>query len=469
MQLPTILATAEVIWIVAMTVWLLLERRSPVATLAWIFGLALLPIVGLPFYYLIGPRRLQRKKIRYRGARKALRAALDTAESLRLSAVSEDISQLMTLGLRASHVPVSRAHSVDLLVNGRATFDAIVAAIEASEHHVNLEYYIFEPDHVGTRLRDALVARAKAGVEVRVLVDAIGSPRAGKAFFAPLLEAGGQVAWFNPVHLFRGRLLNFRTHRKIVVCDGVVGFTGGINVVDYHHEDHGKPAWRDTHVRLEGDAVRGLTATFFENWVFAHGRVGGDVSRFFPEAPAGNIPVQIFRSGPDEDEAAIHKLYFAAINAADDRVWITTPYLIPDESILTALITAVLRGVDVRVLVPKKGDSRLVGAASRSFYEELREHGVKIYEYEPSMIHAKTLVVDDEVAIVGTANMDNRSFRLNFEVTAAIYDPTTARALASLFTTDLEKAHPVRQRELRREPAWNRLLEAGARLLAPML
>lgn len=468
MHLSTILAMAEVFWIVAMTVWLVLERRSPVATLAWIFGLALLPVVGAPIYFFFGPRRLLRKKVRYRGARRAMREALETAESLRLAAVSEDVSQLMTLGLRASHVPVSRARSVELLVNGAATYDAICTAVAAAEQHVHVEYYIWEPDHVGTRLRDALIARAKVGVEVRVLVDALGSSRADRRFFAPLIEAGGQVAWFNPVHLLRGRLVNFRTHRKIVVCDGVVGFTGGINVIDYHHEDHGRPPWRDTHVRIEGDAVRALNLVFFENWAFAHGRIGGDVSRFFPSS-GGTIPVQVFHSGPDEDEAAIHKLYFAAINAADDRVWITTPYLIPDESILMALETAVLRGVDVRVLVPRRGDSRLVTAASRSFYEELRAHGVKIYEYQPSMIHAKTLVVDDEVAIVGTANMDNRSFRLNFEVSAAIYDPETARALAALFTADLEKAVAVTQRGLQKEPTLTRLAEAGARLLAPML
>ena len=265
--------------------------------------------------------------------------------------------------------------------------------------------------------------------------------------------------------------MNFRTHRKIVVCDGRVGFTGGMNICDDHSAAAaGDLAWRDTHVRLEGPPVGDLQLAFLEDWHFATGR-SPSTPDYFPEpdSRATGPWVQILASGPDHDSYAIERFCFAAIAAAEKRVLITTPYFVPNEPLLSALTTAAMRGVEVRILVPKRSDSWLVTAAARSYFEDLVRVGVRIHEYGPPMLHAKTLVVDDDIALVGTANMDNRSFRLNFEIAAVFYDRGVAESLTAMFKTDLRRAEEYRLREARRAPIGQRLSEAVARLLSPLL
>lgn len=463
----TIVTICEVIWVIGFSLWLILQRRSPTATLAWIMTSILLPVLGFAIYQFFGPPRIRRKKLRHARARQIVA----TRRTSRLPLVP-DVGRLMRMAERTGEAPPARARRIDLYDNGKDAYAAIEAAVAAATHHVHLEYYIWEADQTGTRLRDLLVERAKAGVEVRLLVDALGSPRAKRAFVAPLVAAGVRVAWFNPVTFgtLRMGLVNFRTHRKIVVCDGRVGFTGGINVTDVHTATvSGDRAWRDTHARIEGAAVQPLQTLFFEDWNFATGEALGADS-YFPADPGdGDHIVQVLGSGPDHVLFPIHKLYFAAIAAADERVLITTPYFVPDEAVLTALTTAALRGVDVRILVPRKGDSALVSAAARSYFEELITVGVKIYEYGPPMLHAKTMVVDDELAIVGTANMDNRSFRLNFECALAIAGGDTAATLTRWFHRDLEKATRVTARGEKRAPFRQRSLESVARLLSAIL
>jgi cardiolipin synthase len=286
-------------------------------------------------------------------------------------------------------------------------------------------------------------------------------------------DAGVEVAWFNPISLarFRPDLLNFRTHRKIVICDGHVGFTGGINVSDDDSfQVKGKDAWRDTHLRIEGPPVGWLQVVFLEDWHFATGSAPRHAAYFPDRREACDGPwVQIIASGPDHDLYAIHKFYFTAIAGARQRVLITTPYFVPDESILTALVTAALRGVEVKLLVSTSGSPRLAFAAARSYFEDLVRAGVRIYQYGPAMLHGKTLVVDRDVAVVGTANVDNRSFRLNFEVMAAIYDEPAATLLAEQFEADLGHAKEYRVRDAKRTPLLQRMTEAAARLFSPLL
>jgi len=304
-------------------------------------------------------------------------------------------------------------------------------------------------------------------------VDAIGSSRLGRRFLRPLHEAGVEVARFNPLTLarFRPGLVNFRTHRKIVVCDGTSGFMGGINVCDEHSiAIRAAAAWRDTHVRIEGPPVGWLQTIFLEDWEFATGASPATAAYFLErERPATGPWVQVLASGPDHDLYAIHQFYFAAITGAQQRVWVTTPYFVPDEAILAALANAALRGVEVRVLVPRRSDSRLVDAAARSYYEELARVGVRIYTYGPPMLHAKTLVVDHDLAVVSTANMDNRSFRLNFEILAAIYSPPVADELAQVFEEDLRQATLYHPGRAPRTLSWRRMTEATARLFSPLL
>ena len=470
------LAIGEAVWVTGLCVWIILERRSPAGTLAWVFALAWLPVLGIPVYLVFGPRRLRRKKLRYRrGSLRVVQASGERRERTddgHRSTGSGSNEQLVTLAENSSQPSPSQAKRVDLLFDGDACYDAIDRAILEAQHHVHLEYYTWEPDKIGTRFRDLLAEKARSGVEVRLLVDAIGSSRLGRRFIRPLEQAGAAVAQFNPVSLARLRpdLVNFRTHRKIVVCDGRIGFTGGINICDEQAAtvtaDH---AWRDTHLQIEGPPVGDLQVAFLEDWHFATG--GADCgSDYFPQRDcvASGPWVQILASGPDEDSYSIEKFCFAAITGAQDRVLVTTPYFVPTEPLLSALTTAAMRGVDVRVLVPHRGDSRLVMAAARSYFEELVRAGVRIYEYGPPMLHAKTLVVDG-IALVGTANMDNRSFRLNFEVAAAIFDDDIAELLVKSFDADVQHAVEYHLQTARETPFRQRVTEATARLLSPLL
>lgn len=475
---PRALALLEVAWVLAMSVWVLLERRPPVSTIAWILGLAAMPLVGIPVYLFLGPRRLDRKKLRMAVARRTQRWRLEAWERA-ASAAPPYPESLMRLATRLGTAPPETATSLTLYAHGDACYAAMEEAIRASRHHVHAEYYIFRPDRSGARIRDALAERARAGVEVRLLVDAAGSASLGRRFAAPLLAAGGQLARFNPLLFGRIRrpLPNFRTHRKILVCDGAVGFTGGVNVCDDHSRAaRGDAAWRDTHLRVEGAAAHGLQLAFLENWAFATGlELGqptpgslGRPSRYFPPAPRGEHWVQIIGSGPDQDIPAIEAFYFAAISGARQRVWLTTPYFVPDEALLAALTGAALRGVDVELVLPQATDSPLVDAAGSTYHDQLLDVGAQIHIYPPPMIHAKTCVVDRELAIVGTANLDTRSFQLNFEVVAAVYGGPALEELARLFERDRSRSRPRRAREAK-APLRRRLLASAARLLAPQL
>jgi cardiolipin synthase len=469
----TFLTVVEVVWVVAISLTILLERRSPVATLAWIFVLAWIPILGIVVYYFFGPRRLRRRKLkRQEGARLVARAVRE------LDASVDDArwTGLAKLAVATGESPPLPARDVTLYLEGDEKFDALVEAIGRARHHVHVEYYIFEDDPIGRRVVDALVERAKAGVEVRVVLDGIGSYALADSVLAPIERAGGQVAWFNPVSGFRPRWANFRTHRKILICDGTIALTGGINVSkDQSIAASGDKAWRDTHLRFEGPAVRALQRVFLEDWYFATGRMPPTGEAYFPRVPTTTLDAgdhalaQVISSGPDRDLYAIHQFFFGAITQAQSRLWLTTPYFVPDETTLAALVAAGLKGVDVRVLVPRSSDNLLVDLAARSYYPDLVRAGVKVHEYSGRMLHAKTLVVDDKLAVVGTANFDNRSFRLNFEVVVAVYDERTTSRLATAFEADLERAPLVKVRELKDKRLVERLGEAGARLFSPLL
>lgn len=470
-MLVTILTIAEVLYVVALATWILFEKRPPVATLAWILSLIALPYVGFVIFFFLGPRRLVRKRLKHRRARGHVRAKGNVPVAKGDGAPRDPrIAQIERLATKAGEPHADRCEDVRVFHDAASTYDAIEASIRAAKHHVHVAYYIFDAGRVGQRMRDALVAKAKEGVTVRLLVDDVGSSAMTRAFVRSLRDAGVKLARFNPVTFARLRSrVDFRNHRKIVVCDGVVGFTGGINVTDdYLPKGHVRP-WRDTHVRIEGDAVRWLQLTFLDDWHFATGYVPRDPAYFPSPRAKGDHTVQIISSGPDRETEPIQKAYFAAMALARERVYVTTPYFVPDDAILAALTTAALRGVDVRVLVPRRSDSLIVTAAARSYYDAILWAGVRVYEYQPTMHHAKTLVVDDFFAAVGTANMDNRSFRLNFEVTAVLYGDRHARELAEQFRQDLREAKEVKAHAREKLSLGWRFLENGARVLSPLL
>lgn len=459
------LTAGWITYLAGLGIWIVLQKREPAATLSWLISLAALPYLGFLVYYVFGPQKI----VRHRRRRKRHHVMLPPHAG---GEAAEESVELATLAQATTGIPPTTARSVRLLVDGGTKYPALLDDIRAATHHVHVEYYIYCPDASGTALRDALVERASAGVQVRVLVDAMGSSKATRRFFAPLLEAGGEVAWFHPVRLWKfwsRPWLNMRTHRKIVVIDGRIGYTGGINITDEEDERLRADAYRDLHLRIEGDAVRALQVVFVEDWAYATRTRDfvGDVARAMPEPGSGPIAAQVLTSGPDSSWEAIHRLHVGAIHAASKRAWLVTPYFVPGEAAMMALTSAALGGVDVRLLVPKMSDSRLVTWCVRSYYDQLMAAGVKVYEYGPRMLHSKALLVDDELAIIGSANFDHRSFRLNFEVSMLFRDAGIAGELAAL--VEREFAHAPRVRDDRDRPMRSKLPEALARLMSPLL
>ncbi len=471
LALPDWVLWLEVVWVIAMSAYILLERRPPLATLAWIVSLATLPVLGLVVYYFVGPRRLERKRRRRVMARTSKRTTDQRAVPNRQSAASQlgpTGASLAAVAAGTEQSPPLAATDVQIFDCGSAAYDAIIRAIAAATHHIHLEYYILNEGVVARRIRDALLERAKAGVQVRLLLDGLGTSRLG-TFLRPLRDAGVGIARFGP--RMRPGFVNFRTHRKIVVCDGTTGFTGGMNIDDFHDESvvGVEKGWRDTQVMLRGDAVAPLALAFLEDWQYATDSVL-DGPDYLPVLNGvGDRLVQICASGPDAHPQSIHAAFFTAITTARQRVWISTAYFVPDEPMQVALAAAALRGVDVRVLVPGTSDHAFVDAAARSYFPELLAAGVVIHGYGPPALHAKTIVVDRDAAIVGTANLDNRSLRLNFEVVAICYGHAAADELAAMFERDLARSRPITAASLEHRSIGARLFEGAARLFSPML
>lgn len=464
--LAALLVLGWLLYVIWLGGWIVLQKREPVATLSWLLGLALLPYLGFLIYHVFGPQKIRRQRLRRESSRARLPQEPDGFSG------HSDAAELAALAHAASGLAPTSATDARLLIDGGATYDALLADVAGARAHVHLEYYIFHPDHAGTALRDALIERARAGVRVRLLVDAVGSAQA-RRFFSGLIDAGGEVSWFHPTQF--GRVwqrpwLNLRNHRKIVVIDGRIGYTGGINISDDQDERRREDAYRDLHLRLEGEAVRRLQKVFVEDWLYANGDEAciGEIAAQTPACARGPIATQVLSSGPDSPWEAIHRLHVSAIHAARARVWLVTPYFVPGEAAMMALTSAALAGLDVRLLLPRRCDSLLVTLAARSYFDALMEAGVKVYEYGPRLLHSKALVVDDSLALVGSANFDNRSFRLNFEVSVLFDDAALAAQLARHVESEFARARRVRARRdrpLLRE----RLPEALARLLSPLL
>jgi cardiolipin synthase len=457
---------------------IVLQRREPTATLAWVLSIILLPYIGVLMYLLVGRRRLNRR-VRQRRVRAAvLEPHLDrVGEGVADLQVPEapnhliqpQASELLTLsdrmGLRAPTV----GNKVRLLVANQA-YDALEEAIRGAKSHIHLLYYIFNSDRTGARFRDLLIQKAREGVTVRLLVDGVGSFGAS-TFVIPLTQAGGKFAEFLPVGQFsRHWHPNLRNHRKIAVVDGRVGFTGGVNIGDEYTGRKKKVGrWRDSHIQISGPAVNHLQEVFAEDWYFASGE---DLisERFYPDQqPVGDQMVQIIASGPDTETQPLQRMFFTAITSARKRVYLTTPYFVPDQAMLVALQTAALRGVEVKLLLPHRSDMTLVLHAGRSYYKELLESGVAIHEYMQGILHAKTMVVDDRWATVGSANMDVRSFKLNFEVNAVIYGAVFAGELVRIFERDLTRASQVTLEDVAQKSLRSRMAEGFARVLSPVL
>lgn len=462
------------------------EVRDIPTTWAWLMVLIFLPVIGFGLYLFAG-RGLSAKKVRaiqteyHRGVKAfvAMQKRANTHGQLLPAAVASPAAkELTTLFLNTANAPVLGSNDVTLYFDGEKKFAALFADIDAATDHVFIEYYTIYADQLGTELRDHLIAKAKAGVEVKVLYDAWGSMGAGPKFWAPLLEAGGKAeAYFSSQHLFLDFRLNYRLHRKVVVIDDEVGYIGGFNVGDQYVSRKPKFGfWRDTHLRIVGNTVYALKMQFLMDW---NATVPDDQAEPYATdaitrenvrvAHVGATPMQIVASGPDSNAQQIKYGYVKMIASATKSVWLQTPYLIPDDTAMDALITAALAGIDVRVMVPDMPDHPFIFRATQYYANYLSRFGIKVYHYQHGFLHAKTLIVDDAIASVGSANFDIRSFKLNFEVNAFVYDEAIAHQLTEAFETDQKESLFLSAAVIRSQGRWLRFKQYASRLLSPIL
>lgn len=453
------------------------ENRHPSNTLTWLIVLASFPILGFLFYLFFGQsyrkRRMFKKSIFSDSGAFSRYAQQGAEEDGPWEMSSEGQKRLFRLARKLGNAPISYASQTKVLTNGEETFQALIEAIASARHHIHLEYYIVRADQIGRHIQQQLIKKARQGVEVRFLYDAVGSWLLPKSYIRELQEAGVEIRPFFPVRLpFLSHKINYRNHRKIVVIDGNVGFIGGLNIGDeYLGRNREIGFWRDTHLRVTGEAVRSLQLIFLEDWYYMTGRKLLEPIYLSPESPdgPGDGGVQMIASGPDDEWEVIKNLFFSMIVSAQKSIWIASPYFIPDEDILSALKNAALGGVDVRILVPNRPDKRIVFYASRSYFPELLRAGVKIFEYLNGFMHSKIIIVDDELASIGTSNMDMRSFHLNFEVNAFLYRTKSTGELVDDFLNDLQDARQIFLDTFEKRSFALRFVESTSRLLSPLL
>ncbi|MGI6587839.1 MAG: cardiolipin synthase [Peptococcia bacterium] len=455
---------------------LLLERRDPSKTLAWLLILLFLPLVGFILYLVFGrhPRkqRITRKKKVLNNNLYPLQQSL-YQNPLPGNTEAREKARLIELIYNNADFPPTANNEIQVLTDGQEIFPAFIEAIKKAQKHIHLETYILRDDNIGNTIADLLCAKAQKGVKVRLIYDGLGSRHLGKEYLEKLRTAGVEVAVFFPVKLpFLHRKINYRNHRKILVVDGITGFVGGANIGDeYLGQNPEIGYWRDTHVCLKGNAVYFLQRIFLQDWHFITGKSleHNSIDLFPKQKTTGKHIVQITASGPDSQWEAIMQVYYYTIATAEKSVYITSPYFIPNESILTALKTAALSGVDVKLILPAKPDHKVVFWAAMSYLGELLEAGVEIYFYHKGFIHSKVLTVDGIVSSIGSANMDQRSFSLNFEVNAFIYDQETALRLEQDFQEDLRHAKKLTLEELQNRSLGQHFIESIARLFSPLL
>ena len=457
------------ITIVGIILVVITDNRNPLKTLPWIVVLVLAPGVGLVFYFFFG-QNLSKQRIISRRTRKRITTQLEESDRDGTRRIPNDQRTLARLLYNTSHAVPLYGSRITPYTEGRTKMEALLAEIARARHHIHLQYYILSDDTTGRRLCDALIAKAREGVEVRILYDDVGSRSVKKRFFARMRRAGIEVRPFLHVKFPRfTSKVNYRNHRKIAVIDGRVGFIGGMNVADRYVRGTGWGSWRDTHFRIEGSGAAGLQVSFLSDWsATTKQHITG--AAYFPQSErhAENI-LQIVPSGPFGQWRALLQADSYAVSNARRRIWIQTPYYLPSDVLNTALQVAALAGVDVRLMLPARSDSKIVDLASHSYLDDMMKAGVKILFYKPGFLHSKLLIIDDTLTVIGSANMDFRSFEHNFEINAFVYDTEFTARMDAVFRDDATRCHALTPGEWFNRPRPRRWAESLMRVFSPLL
>lgn len=477
-DISLLINTVYVITILFIVLLIIFENRSPIKSISWILVVTLIPVLGILFYFFFGQRYRKKMIVSLRVAR--FRKKVKSLSELQLTQLSKlnpsdvDIKlaekkDIMSLLLRNDHAFLSRNKKVTLLNNGSETYSELKKALKSAKDHIHMEFYAFNFDGIGTEIFEILKEKASMGVEVRIIYDGVGSQKVPHRIKKEAHRVGIEMKSFQKVYLpFLSSRVNYRNHRKIVVIDSNIGFTGGLNIADRYIENEQK-YWRDTFVRIDGKSVSALQSIFINDWFYVskqniyHDKYFND-----EEAKTGTL-TQIISSGPDSDWHAISQFYFSAITSSRDKVYITSPYFIPNDEISFAIKAAALRGIDVRIMIPEKSDSTISHWSSESYVAEMLKSGVKMYQYTKGFCHSKLLVSDDVLCSIGSANLDYRSLETNFEVCAIFYDEKLTNTLTKQFMVDLKNARQIDLRQWKKRKWYKKLASSFSRLFAPLM
>jgi len=444
----------------------IVENRNPIKTIAWLLVLTLLPVIGLIFFYFLGQdtRRMKKLSVKYYKKIKDL-SFRDLVPDMAPELDPDNIN-LIRLLQRSNYSPLLQGTKIEIMPSGEKMFNALLKDMDEAKHHIHMEFFIFYNDDTGQRVKEMLIKKAREGIEVRFIYDNVVNWFIPKKFYKEMSDNGVQVTSFMKVKLasLKSRI-NYRNHRKQVIIDGHIGYTGGMNVAD----NYAKDVWRDTHLRMEGQGALGLQASFLIDW-YSSGEARIDPTRYFPEQPIYNTTLlQVVNDGPDKPYNTIQQSINHVITTADRYVYIQTPYFLPPDSMFQALQSAALSGVDVRLMVSKRTDSPYVDPAAKSYYEDLLKAGMHIYEHQEKFVHAKTIVSDDMVSVLGSANMDFRSLETNFELNTYIYDSGIALRNREIFFEDLKYCKEISYKEWVKRPHYKHFIESIMRIFAPLM
>ncbi|WP_444964756.1 cardiolipin synthase [Pediococcus pentosaceus] len=462
--------------IIALTI-ALVEKRDISAAWAWLFVMLLLPGIGFIIYLFFG-WKLNQRQIFDLKAQKRLGIS-DMAEYQKRNPKNKPTldtnleNDLVQMFLNTDNAILTTKNDLKIFTDGHEKFNSLFEDLKKAKHHINIEYFTIYDDQLGKKLRKILVQKAREGVQVRVLYDLFGSKGSKQKFFKELIQAGGEVTPFMKSKLgYYSFRINFRNHRKIVVIDGSVGYIGGFNIGDqYLGRNKRFGNWRDTHLRLEGSVVLQLQSRFFMDWNASAKRQKVQFSLdYFPQSNVqNNIPMQIVSSGPENDVQKIKQGYIKMIMGAKHSIWIETPYFIPDDALMEALLIAIRSGIEVRIVIPQMPDHPFVYRATEYYVQQLLKAGARIYSYQNGFMHAKTIVVDNMITSVGSANWDIRSFKLNFEANAFMYDPKVAEQIIATIKNDLKDARELDEEYFKQQSSWKKFRQLASRLISPIL
>lgn len=445
------------------------ENRNPVKTLAWVTVLVLLPVVGIILYIFFGRSIKNTRMISRRNRKKLKRIERSRPVDIRRLEYSDTIKQQIKLARSLTGAYYYANNNIEIFTTGQDKFNQFFEDIANARTIIYLQYYIIHNDNIGNRLADLLIAKAKEGVKVKMIYDHVGSFNTPNRYFRRLQAAGVEVYPFFRVNFpLLGYRLNWRNHRKIAIIDGKIGYIGGMNIADRYIDGGKFGVWRDTHLRITGSGVAALEYSFAVDWNFM-GQPLLERPKNLSYDKDGNVGVQLVSSGPTNQWGNVEMMFHKAIANAKERVWIQTPYFLPTEGLLKAMVTSSLSHVDVRIMIPLHSDSHILRYASASYITECLRAGIKIYFYLPGMLHAKTILVDDELTSIGSTNFDFRSFEHNFEANLFIYSREINRQSAEIFLADQQNCRRVLFDEWKKRPLARKVLESLVRLLSPIL